>query len=462
MAIDSALVGWRDPPDGRGTFDIIKTCIFTMFLLCWSSVCPNVPSVSRGRWALNKAKLQLFLVAILSPDFVFATALGQFNLAYRSKKAFAKAGYRDWSLRHYFFVNMGGLHLRFADHELAGKPTFPVNCQQLLYLIQNKHIDLPKIDVEDIEDRNKADILARGVTLVQSTWFTINSIGRLAQGLHLTTLELTTLTFVYVMVACSIFWWRKPMDITRPIVIPVAIELRATLQNANAPLPLTGRTPLSYLDDKLWFMGRLWIYFRQILWNLRCFGRQQDKPAESDHFIAMDFHEIDAAWEVVAAPITFGYAGIFVGAWSFEFPSPLERYMWRASSIFTLCYCVLGPLSLAVEQHFSRDQIASYWRKLILNMSPRTKLQWRQHPWAKSLTSIHYRIDQRLDHLRNISPDKDPNLEVSVLYSLGVLGVSVLYCFTRAFILVEDGIGLRALPESAYKNVDYGPYSPIL
>ena len=42
------VTGWYSPPNVRGTFDILKTCLGTIFLLCWSSVCPNIPSEQGG------------------------------------------------------------------------------------------------------------------------------------------------------------------------------------------------------------------------------------------------------------------------------------------------------------------------------------------------------------------------------------------------------------------------------
>ena len=101
---------------------------------------------------------------------------------------------------------MGGVHVHFPDRAGDGKQTFPVDCDHILYLVQHDCISLPDITKDDIEDRHKADFLVRGIAFVQSIWFTINAFARLGQGLFLTTLELTTLAFIFLMTACSICW----------------------------------------------------------------------------------------------------------------------------------------------------------------------------------------------------------------------------------------------------------------
>ena len=76
--------GWVPQNGGRGMFDILSTCIFTIFLCCWTSVCVNVPAATdtkRDRF-LHKAKLAS--VGILGPDFLLILAIGQYESARRS------------------------------------------------------------------------------------------------------------------------------------------------------------------------------------------------------------------------------------------------------------------------------------------------------------------------------------------------------------------------------------------
>ena len=469
---NGTLTGWRDPPNERGTFEILKICTLTVFLLCWSSVCTNLTSPRRGYWARFGTKLQLFLLAVLGPDFVLTLALGQCNAAYRSKQAFKRGNYEGWTLRHCFFINMGGVHLEFPDRQVAGESTFPVDCDQLLWLASRNYICLPAISTDDVNDRNKADSLARLIAVVQSLWFTADSLGRVGQGLAISTMELTTLSFVFLMTFCSAFWWRKPMDISRPLVIPVNVPLSTILRESDAPEPLRGRTPLAWVNREEWPISLAWTYFTQILWKMHVVPGQQLPAAQGDYFQSIDFPYIELRWEVVGGSLITLYSGIFMAAWNFTFPSRIEQILWRISSIFTLAYGIIGEVVIAWFHHSSK--VSNGWSKVRQWMSQSLAchdcpdhlagISGDHSPGGKLSDTLHYlrhSFYRWTDHMRNISPDRDPALAIPLRWNVWLLALSALYCFARLFILVEDIIGLRALPPSSYQVVDYGPYSPI-
>ncbi|EON63488.1 hypothetical protein W97_02716 [Coniosporium apollinis CBS 100218] len=109
---------------------------------------------------------------------------------------------------------MGGFVLQTVNW-----PAFPLDAEQLFYLVTKGYIEYPLIDEADINDKNKADGIARLVTILQALWFTVNCIGRPIQGLSLTTLELTTMSFILIMLTISYYWKHKPLDVSRPIIL---------------------------------------------------------------------------------------------------------------------------------------------------------------------------------------------------------------------------------------------------
>lgn len=134
-------------------------------------------------------------------------------------------GFR-WTYTYAFFVDMGGIHLTSPDFPQG----FPINAQQLHYLIMHNHVDPPDMEAMDISERNSADTLSRYasvsytkheanfprfITIFQAFWFFVTEIQRFRQGLPITTLELTTISFTLVMFATSATWYFKP-SITRP------------------------------------------------------------------------------------------------------------------------------------------------------------------------------------------------------------------------------------------------------
>lgn len=52
----------------------------------------------------------------------------------------------------------------------------------------------------------------------QVFWFSVTELRRVSIGLPMTTLELTALTYAFVMIATSILWYYKPCIITPTIL----------------------------------------------------------------------------------------------------------------------------------------------------------------------------------------------------------------------------------------------------
>ena len=80
-------------------------------------------------------------------------------------------------------------------------------------LHQEGKIDFPLITEEEIEDRSKADSLAKVIAVSQTTWFIAQCISRTAQGLITTEIELITLAFAALNGILYFLWWNKPLDV---------------------------------------------------------------------------------------------------------------------------------------------------------------------------------------------------------------------------------------------------------
>lgn len=70
-------------------------------------------------------------------------------------------GRREWTLTHAFFVNMGGflLAIRDGDDEIE----FPIDGEQLYYLIKHNFVEFPVIDKSEIDDHSRVDGLSKSV-----------------------------------------------------------------------------------------------------------------------------------------------------------------------------------------------------------------------------------------------------------------------------------------------------------
>ena len=84
---------------------------------------------------------------------------------------------------------------------------------ELRNLLQEGKIAFPTITEEEIQDRSKADGLAKGIALLQTTWFIAQCISRTAQGLIITEIELITLAIAALNGLLYFLWWNKPLDV---------------------------------------------------------------------------------------------------------------------------------------------------------------------------------------------------------------------------------------------------------
>jgi len=80
---------------------------------------------------------------------------------------------------------------------------------------------LPDISLETINDKSKADGLAKTLALVQASWLILDSISRWAQSLVVTPLELNAFAHAICALLVYCLWWHKPLDVNEPTKIDV-------------------------------------------------------------------------------------------------------------------------------------------------------------------------------------------------------------------------------------------------
>jgi hypothetical protein len=117
----------------------------------------------------------------------------------------------EWTLTHGFFAYMGGFML-YVDKE----PVAALTPNELRKFIEEESVDMPFITKEDIEDRSRADVLSKGIALLQLVWFILQLIARLVQRLPITLLEIDTLAVVILTCVAYGLWWKKPKDVGHP------------------------------------------------------------------------------------------------------------------------------------------------------------------------------------------------------------------------------------------------------
>ncbi|KAF8154686.1 hypothetical protein B0H34DRAFT_717476 [Crassisporium funariophilum] len=189
----------------RQTLDIVWSCLVTVFACTWVAVHPNIPATSDKEWTVIARRLRTMVWTIFAPEMVICWAIRQWIGA----RAIAdKYRSRGWTKTHGFFIQMGGYTLYDGDKSLG-----TLSVERLESLLEDQRIDFPQTTEAEIEDRSKGDFLAKGLVFLQTSWFLAQCIGRLAQRLVLTELELVTMAFAVLNGIMYFFWWNKPLDV---------------------------------------------------------------------------------------------------------------------------------------------------------------------------------------------------------------------------------------------------------
>ncbi|KZV86620.1 hypothetical protein EXIGLDRAFT_752712 [Exidia glandulosa HHB12029] len=250
------LCAWTGSSGTRGTFNIIWLCLSTLGLCVWNAMHPDVPRPGKSRGRILARRLWWLVVGLFMPEMLVLVALAQFLAAYRllirvnnETKAptsfpwwmtkfeqFRSSGHhanteRDgrrhpWTLTHSFYavsrgyVNSYGTDLG-ADKIIERMDLSPDNPKRM-----------PDLSAHDIDDRSKADGLAKLLLVWQLSVFLANCAARWEQELPLSLFEITTLAHSLCSLAALAFWWYKPHRVGEATVVNP--KKRAT--RADSPL----------------------------------------------------------------------------------------------------------------------------------------------------------------------------------------------------------------------------------
>lgn len=102
---------------------------------------------------------------------------------------------------------------------------------------------LPRVSSEDIEDKSKANDIAKILLCVQATWFCVQTIYRMATGFAVSLLELNTFGHAICALITYVIWWDKPFDLREPFILSDQNDLTPVvlLYMASAKRSLNGR-----------------------------------------------------------------------------------------------------------------------------------------------------------------------------------------------------------------------------
>lgn len=253
------------------------------------------------------------------------------------------------------------------------------------------------------------------------------------------------------------------------------------------------RTPLDFISRHETALNVVWQYYNELLRKIAFSPFTRRVHSRPWNRVPGDmFQWMDLDLGLVAGAFIVAFASIFFIAWNSEFPTRFEQLAWRAASIYMMTYGVVGCLwmgfwewivlprrrlaeghemSLLERAHLPRP--GQYFGGMFLL---RNKASYREPTFQDTedgstqqhtlphqpiiLPSFVNRARRFLSKTHNISPDKDPHLDIPIGFLLGTTVLCAFYVVFRMYILVEDLVGLRSLPSNAYDTVDWLSFIP--
>ena len=317
---------------------------------------------------------------------------------------------RQWSMTHGFFIIMGGFHLfehssKEMDNHDQGKS--PENDKPLHPL---KASDLQECDSyepsimlteAEIQDKGKSDWLAKSLVLLQTSWFVMQCIARGIEHLPVTHLEIVTLAYAAMNFVIYIFWWNKPLNVSRPVRVFRKSEPNETQPPTNEPISEAQKLTWEAISNGLDTMLNFIVGVQDDDVNLSHEDRVPRFWADST-----DNEQIPAVLIMVGVGVCFG--AIHCIAWHFSFPTHSELLMWRISSVAITAVPVCIPLVFSLGS------------------------------WL-------------------IEANEDFGTTITFF---GCFSGGILYILARAVTLVLAFISLRDLPHGAYETVHWTTFIP--
>ena len=262
----------------------------------------------------------------------------------------------------FYGSDMGGIPtVEESLADLSTNPRFVVevpNFETLTYIIKHFPQIITDTDEETILDRAESSSLGKAVLIVQVVWFCTNCASRLIQRLPLSLLEVSTAAHGFCTLLTYFVWWSKPLNVATPTIMrgKQAWEVYALLKcdhweygealemawerAAGDPSGPTGREKIILAANAL----------QRLLPNPQEPSRHYNRFFEHRPNIipgVVGRRSGTGIYEAIALAVSPAlYGVIHFLAWNDQFPTPLERVLWRVSSVVVTCSGIAGIVGI--------------------------------------------------------------------------------------------------------------------
>jgi hypothetical protein len=267
-----------------------------------------------------------------------------------------------------FYAIMGGVAFyrpNDDDDSTAKESLFQISTNPLhtiealkfdafIYIMKHFPHILTDITEEYILDQAVSSSLSKALLIVQVAWFCTNCASRLSQGLPLSLLEVSTAAHAFCTLLTYFVWWSKPINVPAPAIMrekearEVYALLRCSIEEYDEALELAQQRaagdssplPGTYKSGKIVLAADalqhllptperppLFVGFTNR--GRRLFpGTISNKLSDGGQYVSMSI-------TMAISPIVYGLVHFL--AWGDQFPTSLERLLWRVSSFVVTC-----------------------------------------------------------------------------------------------------------------------------
>jgi hypothetical protein len=245
------------------------------------------------------------------------------------------------------------------------------------------------------------------------------------------------------------------MDVTTTIGLESTSTMEQIIHDAGPAISMPYKnSPLDFLGPHDWTITLLWKFNVNILCRLGLV-RRIPRVWPAQRLTSFNFPMLSRTPAVFILFFGMAYCAIFLTAWNFEFPSRIEALLWRICTSVVLGLTPIVGMVEIISLKAGRKPSIEEAGQEIFESTAHTK------PWPSGDSTWKEEKDQRTVSKLSRSTRADllrPVLPLRAL--LFTEPIAAVYTACRVFILVEDIIGLRALPASTFQNVNWTTYWP--
>ena len=88
----------------RTLWDIIYSCVFTIFACIYLALHPNVPDPTHTQWRIHAIRVCSAFIAFLAPELVVVGAASQWWAVRKDKTSFQGVSHSAWQQKHYYLT----------------------------------------------------------------------------------------------------------------------------------------------------------------------------------------------------------------------------------------------------------------------------------------------------------------------------------------------------------------------